>query len=111
MSGANSRRKGHQYERDLARWLRDQGVQAVTSRELNGGRQEGSDLICDLPVAVEAKAHKTLDLAGWLSQAIGDAKGDPAAVFIKRRAHPVSRSYVVMQADDFVRLMRPDTAF
>ncbi len=111
MSGASSRRRGHDYERHLAAWLRQQGVQAVTSRELNGGRQEGSDIICDLPVAVEAKNHKTLDLAGWLGQAMQDAGDAPAAVFIKRRSKPVSRSYVVMEAGQFVALLRPDTTF
>jgi hypothetical protein len=111
MSGASSRRRGHDYERALAAWLRGLGVEAITSRELNGGRQEGSDLITDLPVCVEAKAHAAFDLAGWLTQAIRDAKGDKAAVFVKARQKPVSESYVVMRADQFVQLVRPDVAF
>ncbi|MDP3952617.1 hypothetical protein [Microbacterium sp.] len=84
------------------------GVQAVTSRELNDGYQQGSDLITDLPVCVEAKNHAQWDLAGWLTQAFRDARGDKAAVFVKARQKPVSESYVVMRADQFVRLVRPD---
>ena len=111
MSGASSRRKGHDYERALARWLREQGVRAETSRAQMGGLQIGTDLITDLPVCVEAKAHARHDLAGWLTQAIADAHGDKAAVFVKRPNRPISESYVVMRADQFVALCRPDMEF
>ena len=112
MSGASSRRRGHQYERDVAEWLRSKGVRAITSRNDNGGRQEGSDLITDLPVCVELKNHAKWDVSGWLAQARRDAKGDPASVWIKRRgtADP-GESYVIMCADEFVALVRPDTSF
>ena len=112
MSGASSRRRGHQYERDVAAWLRSKGVRAISSREVNGGRQEGSDLITDLPTTVECKNVAKWDVSGWLAQARKDADGDPAALFIKRRgtADP-GASYVVMQADEFVALVRPDSSF
>ena len=112
MSGASSRRRGHDYERALAAWLRSKGVRAITSRDQNGGRQEGSDLITDLPVCVEAKCDKSFNFSGWLAQARRDAGGDLAAVFVKRpgKADP-GESYVVMPADEFVALVRPDVEF
>ena len=112
MGGATSRRRGHQFERDLAVWLRSKGVRAQTARELSGGMQAGSDLITDLPVTCELKNHAKWDVSAWLAQARRDAAGDPAALFIKRRgtADP-GESYVIMQADEFVALVRPDTTF
>ena len=112
MGGATSRRRGHDYERALAAWLRSKGVRAITSRDQNGGRQEGSDLISDLPVCVECKDVTKWDVSGWLSQARRDAKGDPASVWVKKRGSgDPGESYVIMQADEFVALVRPDTTF
>ena len=112
MSGASSRRKGHEYERAVSRWLRDKGIRAHTSRELSGGMQSGSDIISDLPVCVECKDVTKWDVSGWLSQARRDAKGDPASVWVKKRGSgDPGESYVIMQASEFVALVRPDTTF
>jgi hypothetical protein len=107
MSGATSRNRGNTWERQLAEWLRSRGWQAITSRAVRGGTQHGADLITDLPVCVEAKNHARIDLAGWVDQAVGQAGGDLAAVFVKRRgrADP-GEGYVVMTADQFERLIR-----
>lgn len=107
MSGATARRRGHTWERHLAGWLRDQGVHAVTSRQLADGYQAGADLVTDLPVALEAKNHARLDLAGWVDQARHQADGLPAAVIVKRRgkADP-GEAYVVMTATDWLALLR-----
>lgn len=105
MSGATSRRRGHTYERDLATWLRQRGWEAVTARSLSGGTQAGSDLITNLPVCVEAKNHSALNLAGWVDQAVRDADGDLASVWVKRRGRPLGESYVVMSADQFLELL------
>ena len=106
MSGATSRRRGHQFERAIAQYLRDNGWQAITSRQAEGGRQEGADIVTDFPVSVEAKSAKTLDLSGWLRQAKDAAAGDPACVFVKRRGvGDVGRCYVVFEADDLLLLV------
>ena len=106
MSGASSRRRGNTYETAVAAWLRDHGWQAITTRDARGGTQGGSDLITDLPVTVECKAQKTFDLAGWLDQAVHDAAGDRASLWVKRRGKAdVGESYVVMRAADFVALL------
>lgn len=106
MSGAYSRSKGNRWEQQLVGWLISKGIQAVTSRNNRGGTQAGADVICDLPVSVEAKNHKSLALASWLDQAIQDADDCPASVWIKRRgkANP-GEAYVVMRADQFVELV------
>lgn len=107
MSGASSRRKGNHFEVQVAAWLRDRGWRAITSRDARGGAQGGPDLITDLPVCVEVKNHSKIDLAGWVDQAVEDAEGDPAAVWVKRRGKgDVGQSYVVMRACDFDRLVK-----
>ena len=106
MSAAN-RRKGNAWECAVAAFLRDNGWSAITSRDANDGRQGGPDLITDFPVCVEAKNVKQMDLAGWIDQAVDDAQGDPASVWVKRRGKAdVSEAYVVMRAGDFVALVK-----
>jgi hypothetical protein len=109
MSGSTNRRRGHGFERDFASWLRSNGVPAITSRDAHAGAQYGPDLICDLPLNVELKNVAKWDLSGWLAQARRDG---PAAVIVKRRgvADP-GRSYAVMQADEWLHLIRPDLTF
>lgn len=104
MSGTYSRDKGARWERDVCRLLVDAGWQAITSRNSRGGAQMGVDVISDLPVCIEAKSQARFDLSGWLDQAIGQAPGDLAAVFVKRRQKPAAGAYVVMQADQFLEL-------
>ena len=103
---AYSRNKGNAWECAIAKYLRDHGYQAVTSRDLRGGTQGGSDIITDFPTCIEAKNHAKLDLAGWVDQAVDDAAGDWASVWVKRRGKSyVGESYVVMRATDFVALV------
>jgi len=104
MSGSYSRDKGARWERDVCRLLVASGWQAITSRNARGGAQMGADVISDLPVCIEAKNQARMDLSGWLDQAVRQAPGDLAAVFVKRRQKPASQAYVVMQADQFLEL-------
>ena len=104
MSGAYSRDKGARWEQALCRLFVEHGWQAITSRNARGGAQMGADIITDLPVVCEAKNQSRMDLSGWLDQAIAQAPGDLAAVFVKRRQKPAEQAYVVMQADQFLEL-------
>ena len=106
MSGAAARRKGNSFECAVAAFLRDNGWRALTSRQARNGYQSGADLITDFPTTVEAKNRKQLDLAGWVDQAVDDAAGDLASVWVKRRGRAdVGESYVIMRACDFVSLV------
>jgi Holliday junction resolvase-like predicted endonuclease len=105
VSAAN-RRRGNAFECAVAAFLRDHGYRAITSRDAHDGRQFGTDIITDFPVCIEAKNRKQLDLAGWVDQAVEDAHGDLASVWVKRRMRAdVGESYVVMRAQDFVALV------
>ena len=104
MSGAYSNNKGKKWEQALCRLFVASGWTAITSRNARGGKQEGVDIISDLPVCVEAKDQARFDLSGWLDQAVSQAEGSLAAVFVKRRQKPAAEAYVVMRADQFLEL-------
>ena len=104
MSGAYSRSKGNRFEVAMCKVIVAAGWRAITSRNARGGSQGGADLITDLPVVVECKDQARFDLSGWLDQAIAQAPGDLAAVFVKRRQKPAEQAYVVMRADQFLEL-------
>jgi len=85
VSGATSRRKGADAELDVVHALRRAGWQAVTSRNVQGGRQGGPDIVTDFPVALEVKDQAKQELSAWLKQAEAQAFGVPAAVVHKKR--------------------------
>lgn len=78
MTGAASRRKGHDFEREFCRWVRDEFGVVGFARNLKqyGAAQEGdTDPIAGfLP---ECKAHKAVTrgaLKKWYAQAVEQAK-------------------------------------
>ena len=85
MTGATSRRKGSAAELEVVHALRRAGWEAVTSRNVQGGRQGGPDIVTDFPVALEVKDHARLELAAWTAQSQAQAFGVPPAVVHKRR--------------------------
>jgi Holliday junction resolvase len=85
VSGAASRRKGSAAELAVVHALRRAGWDAVTSRNVQGGRQGGPDIVTDFPVSLEVKDHVRLELAAWIAQAEAQAFGVPAAVVHKKR--------------------------
>ena len=106
MTGSASRRKGAEWERQIVRLLRDYGWEAITSRAGRGGTQAGEDIITDMPLSVEAKNCKTIELARWLDQALDQSQGEPAVVMAKRRGKPPEHGYAVMRIDQLLELVR-----
>jgi hypothetical protein len=104
--GAAERAKGNRAEQAVARFLRDHGHAAVTSRSAQGF-QGGSDILTGLPLAIEVKDHARLDLPGWWAQATADAnEGKVPVLWHKRRgfASP-GRWWVTMDGDSLLRLL------
>jgi hypothetical protein len=74
MSGARSRRKGHDFEREFCRWVRDEfGIHFGRNLKQYGCAQEGdTDPLADfLP---ECKNCARIDLKAWWHQAVVQAK-------------------------------------
>lgn len=102
------RRKGSAFENEIVRYLRENG-HPFAERAYGAGRPDDRGDIDGLPGWVlEAKCHKSLDLAGWANEAEAEAANARApwwAVIAKRRGKPVDSAYVVMPLSQFARLL------
>lgn len=126
MTDASSRarankRKGAAFEIDLEQFFRDRYLHAT--RLVRRGKDDEGDLLIrvkDLALILEAKNEKSIDLAGYMREATEEAmrweakhvhEPTPAAVVIgaaavKRRNNPISKTYIVMEADDLAALLQ-----
>jgi hypothetical protein len=107
MMGAAERQRGNRAEQAVARYLRDNGFDAITSRSAQG-HQAGSDIFTSLPFAFEVKDHARLDLSGWWQQATSQAGPDEIPVLWHKRRGFASpgRWWVTVDGDTFIRLLR-----
>jgi hypothetical protein len=106
MSGAHSRRKGHNWERELVRRFREAmpGAEGIKrGLQSRGGGKEEADVIVP-HFHVEAKCGKRPNHRAALEQAIGDAaRGKiPIAVCKDDRKEPT----VTMRLDDLLWLVK-----
>lgn len=107
--GAAERAKGNRAEQAVAKFLREQGFPAVTSRSQQGF-QGGSDIFTSLPLAIEVKDHARLDLSGWWHQASMNATVDELPVLWHKRRGFASpgKWWVTTDGDTFARMLRRD---
>ena len=108
MSGATSRRRGHQFERDVAAALSNLlDVDVRTARSVSGGRQSGADLVTVEPDgtvvptvegwSVELKASTDgHEPTRWMRQAAGQADSDLYAVVAKVPNRPLGDATVYL---------------
>lgn len=107
----NSRRKGADYEREIARELRDYGYKARRGQQFCGANGD-ADVVGMDGVHLECKRTERTDLYGWLAQAERDAREGELPVVVHRKNN--SKSLVIMDFDVFMRLYRdyePDVPF
>lgn len=105
-----SKAKGTRFERAVQDWLDARGVRVV--RNPPAGTKDIGDLtVWDADGdrwVVEAKATKTLDLAGGMRE-LNTEKANAGAAFgvcvFKKRNAPVADAYVVMSLDDFASIV------
>jgi predicted alpha/beta hydrolase len=110
VTGSSSRNKGKRAELAVAKWLRDNGWQAATTRATSGA-QRGDDLVTDTGLSWEVKDHARLELAAWIDQATSNADGKPAVVVHKRRGKgDVGSWYCTLTASDLLRLLEGDVS-
>ena len=101
-------RKGASFERDVVRYLRDHGHPHV-ERAYGAGRADDRGDLDGIPGwCFELKNHARLDLAGWtneLHREQGHARASYGCLIVKRRGHPPADAYVVMNLEQFARLL------
>jgi hypothetical protein len=108
MGKINSRAKGAAGERELAKYLRDQGWQKARRTQQYAGNPEGGsgDVVCEnFPFHIEGKRCEALKPEEWMTQAQNDCpKGKIPSVFFRRNGR--KEWLVIMRADDVCELAR-----
>jgi len=102
-------RKGAHFERAVVECLRAHGHR-YAERAYGAGRPEDvGDIDGILGVVLECKAHRSIDLAGFMDEAERErvnAGAEIAVVVVKRRQKPVGQSYAVLTLDALAELLR-----
>ncbi len=93
-----SRRTGTAFESAVVTYLAAHGFPYAERRAMRGAYDRGD--VAGVPGwAVECKAVRALDLAGWTTEAAQEATNADSrwwAVIVKRRGQSVAQSYVVL---------------
>jgi len=100
-----SKRKGTAWEVDCRDHLRC--VFPEVERLPTEGQHDRGDLGHVGPWAIECKAERAINLAGYMDEAVREAgnAGKPyPVVFVKRRNRRVGDGYAVMRIDDWLRV-------
>ena len=116
--GRTSKAKGANFERAVAKKLKDAyGVEFVRT-PLSGGffRQSESfkgdivpaDKSVECKLHMECKSQKTWSLPAWLKQAENDAPENSYPCVITH-LHNTSKDYIMMGLDDFIKIVPEET--
>jgi len=114
-----NKRKGATWETDLVEYFRDKDFNPVERLRLTGSSDEG-DLWLWAPdiqtfIVVEAKNEKSFKPGPWIQEAVEEAKNwvkkrksTPAVgiVIAKRRQASIGKSFVIMELDTFVEVVK-----
>jgi hypothetical protein len=107
--GIAPRRKGSAFECAVVNYLRGAGFPQA-AKTLAGASADRGDIQGVANTVLECKAHKALDLAGWLTEARQEADnaGQPRfAVIAKRRGvADVAESYAILPLWLLAELLR-----
>lgn len=103
-----ARRKGSAFARDVCQYLRD-SLGLPIERRVDGGIRDRGDVAGVPGFVLEVKNCRSIDLAGWMDEALKEAANDGApfyAVVAKRRMKGVHQSYVVMPLEIWAQWYR-----
>ena len=102
------KRKGSQWERDVATYLKDNGF-PFAERAYGAGRPQDVGDIDGLPgIVLEAKNCAKIELAAWMDEAAterANAWARYGVVIAKRRRKPVSDAYAIMPLSQLAQLL------
>lgn len=101
----NSRDKGAEGERELARILKDYGYPARRGQQYCGANGD-ADVVGLPEIHIECKRVEHLNIDAALAQSIRDAEDDEIPVVMHRRNHMPWK--VTMLLDDWIRMYRGD---
>ena len=107
MSSVN-KAKGSQWERDVVKFLVENGFPDAERRFGAGVREDKGDIRGVPEMTLECKNHKSIDLAQFVAEAELEAQHNKTrfgAAVIKRRNKSTGEAYVVMSLRQFVLLL------
>ncbi len=108
MTRKNSKAKGAKGERQVAAWLRENGVEARRGVQYQGG-PDSPDVVHGLPnVHLEVKRTERFRLDEALEQAKGEAPAGSMPVVLTRKNR--GRWIAVLDGEDWLRLAKEDGA-
>lgn len=111
--GVAPRRKGSAFECQVVNYLRSTGFPQA-AKTLAGASADRGDIQGVANTVLECKAHKALDLAGWLTEARHEAENAGQArfaVIAKRRGvADVAESYAILPLWLLAELLREGQA-
>lgn len=99
----NSRAKGAQGERELARKLREYGYEARRGQQFSGANGD-PDVVGLDGIHIECKRVERLNLEDWMAQSRRDARDGEIPVVMHRKNH--CEWLVTMTLDDWIGLYR-----
>jgi Holliday junction resolvase len=106
--GAAPKRRGSAFERDVVHYFQTHGFPAAERTYGAGRPQDVGDIGGLAGFVVEVKAHRSIDLAGFVDEAEierANAGAQFGVVIAKRRNKSTGQSYVVMDLESFARLV------
>jgi hypothetical protein len=105
-----ARAKGTAAETDVINYLKAQGFIHAERRSQNGSLDKGDVTGIDPSVVIEIKNCKTMDLAGWLHEAMVEANNAQADIYAvvhkKRGTTNVGDWYTTLPTAVFVELLK-----
>jgi Holliday junction resolvase len=104
---ASQRRKGHNFERKVAKELREVGINACRGRQDWSGKVEPDIVILDGRFShfwPELKVGKAPSIWGALKQAIGACSKEHVPIVVAKRDR--SETIVALRWDDFLELLQ-----
>lgn len=103
--GKGARAKGAQFERDIAKYFTENGIDAQRGLgQTRGGGEEIADVETEF-IHIEAKRQKRCNIKAAMRQAIADTtkKSDIPVVITKDDRQPI---LVTLQLDDFMAIFK-----
>tara|TARA_Y100001937_G_scaffold39128_1_gene55616 strand:- start:358 stop:690 length:333 start_codon:yes stop_codon:yes gene_type:complete len=102
MGKINSRAKGARYERELARYLEENGFPSRRGQQFAGGSDSPDVVSEEFPFHIEAKFVEALNLYSAMTQSIRDAGDKPPCVIHRKKN---SESMFTCRLSDLVALL------
>ena len=118
--GKNSKRKGSQYERDIAKRFQERYGVELKRTPQSGGFAKKCDLADDyrgditivdtkqmLLLHIECKSQKTLSIPKWIKQAEEDCPKGRRPIIVHHQ-YGSSKDYVTLSLSDFLEIVEKD---